>query len=374
MKGEISIPGVVMALGGGLLAGLAIHNYMETNDIELIGIIEIITGLLLFLWGAAILLGHKRAARKLGFRVAKVSAATVLLLLIIFGLIGYTYWKGHLSIPKVPGVSEEEKVTEQIPLQLPIKLIVRNKLTGTSLNISTLELYNTKGYVVETLTVSSGATTTSGAYKSGERFYVKISDGSTFYFIQIALPLYDAEVAKIKPPDFHVIGLDAVDVPSTITLKVIDSTGNQVSSVNLITPSPFTVLVTNSEPDTALPDPFYNPTMKSWYYNYLVIEVTGSGSVLPRVSGASTLFQTNGKAVYGIKLGSLACVTDPRTGSATPKTASYGITIDPTGVPSGSYTVKITAYTDLDLNYVKNYGVVNTDAVALGSTTLTVNV
>ena len=190
----------------------------------------------------------------------------------------------------------------------------------------------------------------------------------------MTLPLYDAKLAEIKPPDYHIITVDAVDVPSSLGLKVINSTGEAVTSVTLANAAPFTILVTNSEADTGLPDPFVNPLTGTQYGNYLVIEVTGSGSTLPRVTGATSAFHTQGKDVYVITLTGLDCKTDPRTGSATPVSKSYGITIDPTGAPSGSYTVTITAYTDVDLTYIKDYGVVNNDAVSLGSVTLTVNV
>ena len=374
-RGGIGFAPVIMALGGGLLAGLGIHEYYTNGDIGLAGILEIACGILLFLWGALFLLGKGRTAVKLGFRMARVSVAAILLLLIVIGLAGYAVWKGGLSVSDFGFKKSETPVaSEKVPLQLPIKFIIRNKLTGTPLNVTTAELYNSKGFVVETLVVSSGTATTSGAYKSGESYYLKIVDGGVFYFKRVILPLYDAKLAEIKPPDYHIVTIDGVDVPSSLGVKVINSLGEQVTSVNLTATEPFTILVTNSVADTTLPDPFYNPLTRTQYGNYLVIEVTGSGSTLPRIGGATSVFHTQGKDVYVITLAGLDCKTDPRTGSATPASKSFGITIDPTGAPSGSYTVKITAYTDLDLSYIKDYGVVNNDAVSLGSVTLTVNV
>jgi hypothetical protein len=369
----VGVAPVVMALGGGLLAGLAIHDYMQNGDIGLAGILELATGTLLFIWGALFLLGYGRKAVKLGFRMAKASALGIFILVVILGLMGYAIWKGSLSIPGYSPPSEEV-VTGDVPLDLPIKFVIRNKLTGAAFNPTSAELYNSMGYVVETLTVTSGSATTAGSYKSGEQYYLKITDGTAFYFVAVALPYYDKEIAEIKPPDFHVIAVDAPDVPSALTVKAIDATGTVVTTLNITASTPITIMVTNSEADTALPGSFYNPVMESTYGDYLVITVTGSGSVIPRISGAQLVFQTSGQAVYVIQLSGLDCKTDPRTGSATPVSKSYGVTIDPTGVPTGSYTVTITAYVDLDQAYIQSYGVANTDAVQLGSTSVTVNV
>ena len=309
----------------------------------------------------------------MGFRIGKASAAAILILLVVIGLAGYAVWKGSLSIPGI-GVEEGEVATGDVPLELPIKFVIRNKLTGAAFNPTSTELYNSMGYVVESLTVTSGSATTAGTYKSGEQYYLKVVDGTAFYFIPVSLPYYDARIAEIKPPDFHVVTVDAADVPSALTVKAIDATGTAVTELNITTPTPLTLMVTNSEADTALPGQFLNPLTQSTYGDYLVITVTGSGSVIPRISGAQLAFQTTGQAVYIVQLSGLDCRTDPRTGSATPVSKSYGITIDPTGVPTGSYTVTITAYVDLDPAYVQNYGVANTDAVSLGSASLTVNV
>jgi len=370
--GKIGIAPVIMTLGGGLLTGLAVHNYMQTNDIGLAGILEIATGLLLFLWGALFLLGKGRTAVKMGFRMGKTSSAAIIILILIIGLAAYAVIKGPLAVPRLGGGGGSE--SDKVALDLPIKFVVRNKLTGAAFNPTAMELYNSMGYVVETLSVSSGSATTAGTYKSGEQYYLKVADGSAFYFIPVTLPMYDAKTAEIKPPDFHIINVQAADVPSALTVKVINSTGGAVSSVTLSAPEPFTILVTNSEQDTSLPGSFMNPIQGSTYGDYLVITVTGSGSVIPRISGAQLAFQTTGQAVYIVQLNGLDCRTDPKTGSATPVTQSYGITIDPTGVASGSYTVSITAYVDLDPSYIQNYGVANTDAVSLGTASLTVNV
>ncbi len=375
-RSGIGIAPVVMTLGGGLLVGLAVHEYMQTNNIGLAGILELATGFILFLWGALFLLGKGRTAVRYGFRMGKSSAAAILLLLVIIGLGAYAVWKGNLSVinPHNPMAGTQTSNGNMIPLELPIKFVIRNKLTGAAFNPTSAQLYNSKGYVVETLSVSSGAATTAGTYESGEQYYLKITNGTVFYFIPVKLPYYNAEIAKVKPPDFHVISVDAAVVPSALTVKAIDATGTAVTTLNITSPTPLTVMVTNSKADTTLPDPFMNPLTKTEYGNYLVITVTGQGSVLPRISGAKEVFQTTGKAVYIAPLSGLACRTDPRTGTATPVSKSLGITIDPTGVPAGSYTVSITAYTDLDPTYVQNYGVPNSDAVSLGSVSLTVNV
>ena len=105
-KGGVGLGSIVMTLGGGLLAGLGIHEYYSTGDIGLAGILEIACGLLLFIWGALFLLGKGHVAtRKLGFRMAKSSAAVVLLLLIIIGLAGYAVWKGGLNVSDFGSVS-----------------------------------------------------------------------------------------------------------------------------------------------------------------------------------------------------------------------------------------------------------------------------
>ncbi len=376
MGNKVGLGSVIMTLGGGLLAALPIHEYMQTNQIGLAGILELATGLLLFLWGALFMMGRGRTAVKYGFRLGKTSSATVLLLLVILGLGAYVIWHGNLSVTNIhnPAANTQASSGGMIPLELPIKFVIRNKLTGAAFDPSGAQLYNSKGYVVETLSVSNGAATTAGTYKSGEEYYLKITNGTAFYFIPVKLPYYNAEVAKIKPPDFHVISVDAAVVPSSLLVKVIDSEGNSVSTAKISAPSPYTIMITNNHQDTSLPDAFMNPLTKTQYGNYVVISVTGSGSVLPRISGAKEVFQTTGKAVYIAPLSGLACKTDPRTGTATPVSTSLGISIDPTGVPSGNYTVSITAYADLDSSYVQNYGVANSDAVSLGTTTITVQV
>ena len=377
MGNRIGLGPVIMALGGGLLAALPIHEYMQTNQIGLAGILELATGLLLFLWGALFIMGKGRTAVKYGFRMGKSSSAALLLLIVILGLGAYVVWKGNLSITNIHNPvtnTQTPSGNNMIPLELPIKFVIRNKLTGASFDPTSAQLYNSKGYVVETLSVSSGAATTAGTYESGEQYYLKITNGSVFYFIPVKLPYYNAEIAKVKPPDFHVISVDAAVVPSSLIVKVIDSEGNSVSTVSISAPSPYTIMITNNKQDTSLPDAFMNPLTKTEYGNYVVISVTGSGSVLPRISGAKEVFQTTGKAVYIAPLSGLACKTDPRTGTATPVSTSVGISIDPTGVPSGNYTVSITAYTDLDSSYIQNYGVANSDAVSLGTATITVQV
>jgi len=371
---------VVMALGGVLLLGLAIHEYRVNGDIGLAGILEIAVGGLLFVWGVLFLFGKGHHATRLGFRMGKgglAAAATVILLLVFAGLGAYVVMKGNLSVvpARLPSLGGSTTTANpQVPLELPIKFIFRNRLTGAAFNPTSAQLYNSKGYVVETLSVSNGVAVTSDIFKSGEQYYLKVVDGSAFYFVPVYVPFYNADIAKIRPPDYHIISVDATDVPTNLTVKVIDATGVAVSTINAAAPTPLTVMVTNVWPNTGLPGSFSNPITHSTYSDYLVITVTGSGAVIPRVSNAQLVFQTTGKAVYVVPLSGLDCRTDPRTGQATPVSKSFGITLDPTGVPAGSYSVVVTAYTDLDANYLHSYGVPNSDAVSLGSVTLTVNV
>ncbi len=368
----------VMAVGGGILLGLVVHQYTSTHTVGLVGVLGGICGFLLFVWGILLLLGKHSYARKVGFRAGKASAVVILLLLIIIGFFAYVAWHGKLSVINGNPLSiggSRESTGGRVSLQLPIKFVFRDELTGATTNPSNAYLVNTKGYVVETLTVSNGAAVTSGIYVSGQSFYLKVySTSSIYYFVPVTLPYYDARTAKIKAPDYHLITVNAFTAPSSLSIKVINATGNAVTSISGAAPKALTVMVVNSAANTELPPEFYNPITKSRYGNYLVITVTGSGSVLPRVSGAELVFKSPGTAVYAVKLGRLAVRVDPRTNMATPATQNVPITIDPTGVPNGSYSIKISAYVDLDESYLKSYGVANNDAVELGSATLTLSV
>jgi hypothetical protein len=362
---------------GVLALSIAIHEYRTAGDLGIVGFVSLVLGGLFFLVGVFGMFGKVSWRKKLGAGSTNALAAVILIALLALG--GYVVWKGYLSIEK-PAETVAPPVTggERISLDLPVRLIIYNEIAGTPFTPTSVEIYDTQGRKLETLTPSGGVAESSFPYRSGTQLLIKITDGSAFYFVPVIVPDYDKDEAQATQPTVHLIRLDAVDIPTSLSLKVYDNVGDAVGTTyNITAPTNFMISVVNNEADTSVHDPFNNVITSSQYIAGLVIKIEGSTANVPLITGATPVYTGQGIAVYYLPLDpeKVKAVTDPRTGTVQPGTEPFTINIDPTGLSGNSYTVTITAYADLDISYMqKAAGVVNSDAVSLGTVSFTLNV
>lgn len=370
---------IILWVSGGLLIGGAVHGGLLDASFENNGaaIIAGFAGILSVVLGIVIFLGEGKYVRKIGISmgISGVLAAFIAALLVVTIVVVLVSPYG-LNMFNIGGPSEPEVVGDRLILDLPIKFIVYNKYSGSAFSPTALKLYDAEGRVLETLSVSSGVATTAFPYRSQESLYVYIQDGSAFYFTTVVVPDYDKDVAQATQPTQHLVRVDAVDIPSTLSVKLYDYLGDLITTeYNISSTSSLTISIVNNEADTALPTSFYNPITETQYIAGVVIKITGSTTNVPLITGATPIYSGNGIAVYYVPLNELAALTDQRTGSVLPATQAIALSIDPTGLAGNSYTVTVTAYVDLDLDYMQRAaGTPNTDAVSLGTASFTLNV
>jgi len=337
-------------------------------------------GILLVIVGFIKVFGATKYERKLGLTRGNLNLlAGFILALLVIGL-GVAFATGKLSIspggvhiggaPTVTTTASEE----MLKLNLPVKLLFYNKVNGSVFTPTQVQIYLGNS-LQETLTPTNGYAISQLPYLSGTVLTLKIVEGSAFYFTTVTVPSYSKAIAEATHPTVHLIKVDAVDVPSSLTIRAFDQLGNAIAAgsiFNVTSVTPISISVINAEPNTALPDSFYNPVTGSKYGNYVVIKITGTTTNVPLISGATPVYTGTGVAVYVLPLENLPAKTDVRSGSVIPASQSFGISIDPAGLV-GNYTVTISAYTDLDISYMqKAAGTPNTDAVLLGSLSFTV--
>ncbi len=361
------LTGAVLTFVGSVVVWVGYHNQPWTfSSYALMG-----CGAFVALVGIFRLLGMTKYERKLGFGSSNLLAG-LLIALIAIGL-GVAFATHRLSITNVPGVQGTQTQTtsaEKLALNLPVKFIFYNAISGSVFTPSSLKVYDSSGHLLETLTPSAGSATTSFPYMSGTVLILRIGVGNAFYYKQVTVPYYNKDVALATRPTVHLIRVTCVDVPSSLSVRAYDNLGNTIASgayVNVSTVTPISISVINSQANTALPEPFMNIVTGTKYGNYLVIKVTGTTTNVPLITGATPVYTGPGVAVYILPLNTLPAKTDVRSGTVIPASQSFGISIDPAGT-HGNYTVTISAYTDLDVSYMqKSAGTPNTDAVLLGT-------
>lgn len=364
--------GFIFMFAGAVLVWVGYNNTPWTfSSYALMGV-----GALLDIAGIVKLMGSAKYERKLGLGSSNL-LAVLLVALIAIGL-GVAFATHRLSITgvKLPQATTSTPSEEKIALNLPIKFVFYNTINNSVVNPTSVAIYDSSGHLLESLTPSGGSAITTFSYKSGTQLLLKITENSTFYFVPVAVPYYDKDVALITRPSEHQIRVPCTVVPSALSIRVYDNLGNAIASgstVSVTSATSYTITVVNSEPNTALPEPFTNIITGSKYGNYLLIEIMGTTSAVPSVSGATLVGRGDGWAVYEIPLNTLTAKTDPRTGALIPGTQSIAITVDPAGLV-GNYTIHIVAGTDIDINYFQSTSgtALNTDAVKLATFDFTI--
>ena len=307
----------------------------------------------------------------------KARASILTWIIVIFILLAAAWYFGVIDLSK--WVKKPQAIIEEegkVALELPVKLIFIDTVAGSTVTPTSVELYDPSGRLLESISPSGGVAVSNLPYKSGEKIVALIKwSNNVFYTKVFTIPYYDKYVVSSQP-SYHTIRLEVIKPPSSLSIKVYDSEGNLVSTaVNITTTGTITVSVINSEADTGLHDPFIYPITKTQYVAGLLIKITGSTGQVPMIKNAQLLYSGQGIAVYYIPLPKLICKTDKVTGAVVPASQSWVLTIDGTGLAGNSYTLTITAYTDLDPAYVtKAVGNANADAVSLGSVSFTVNI
>lgn len=312
-------------------------------------------------------------------RMAKTSAAWIIVILLVLVGVGYLYMNGNLKFSMAPTSGEEKTSTGQVPLELPLKVLIVNKLNGSTItNVNVRVIKNGRDYEPLSLDSASNAYISTLEYKSGEKIDLSISfSNGAFFIVPITLPYYERDIAEIKAPEFHKMVVKIPVPPSALTIRLLDASGNSVASgstVNLTTLGvdtlKYSLMVVNEERDTALFPSFHDPLTDRNYDSIVLVQLEGKAVIvdwdIAYTSGPTT------KAYYTM-LPDLAALYDPKTGTVTPGVFTKSMTVDCTAMNKGdTSTLTINAYIDASIEYIKGYQTVNTQAVSLAGFTLTI--
>ena len=351
---------IMVAIGRGALDG------------DLWGLVFLVLGIPLFIAGIAAAFGKESWRKKLG--AGKTSVAATIIIILLIAAAAYFFLKGgtdFLSTLKPEPEYTIQPVPEVIKLKLPLKIAVYNKLSGQPMTDVSVSVLDSSGRTIETLTLSGSIYVGNLKYMSGERYYVKIVDGSAYIIVPITIPSYEKDIAEITKPDYHEIDVKVPDLPSSLTIKVFDNLGNSVSTVNFTELGTNTVTlsiyVINSEQDTEVYSTFTDPAKGRSMHSVLIASVD---SDKVSITGLTPLYASGTTKMFYGDISGLAAVYDPRTSAVNPGTKVFSVTIDGSAL-SGSATLSISAYVDVDIDYVRTNGVINSEAVALASATIT---
>lgn len=317
--------------------------------------------------------------RGMRLRYGKSSAGMVFLVIILMVMIGlgYMYYTGQLGKLSIAPTTGGEETTKQVPLELPLQILVVNKLNGSTItNVNVRVIKDGRDY--EPLSLSGNAYISTMEYRSGETIYLAITfPNNAFYIVPVTLPFYDKEIAEIKPPEYHKMIIKVPVPPSSLTVRLLDASGNSVASgstINLtqlgVSTLKYTLMIVNDAQDTALFPDFKDPVTQRTYSNVVLVQVNGKPIVIDwdiaYTSGPTT-------KAYMAKLGDIAAVLDPKTQTVTPGTFTKTLTIDCSAMATGdTATITIGTYIDASIEYIKSYQVVNNEAIALASFSLTI--
>ena len=230
------------------------------------------------------------------------------------------------------------------PLQLPIKITVRDKIAGTPVPGGTVYMIDAQGRIVETLTVGAdGTATTALAYKSGEQyklFYVGTGYGGAP--VEFTVPLAASEAQS-----YYYAAVDVYHFPSdaNLTLSIMDKLGAQVATEIGATGASFVdgkaelslhIVLAEGYGLVSFDDPVEkeaDDVLVVFILNDTLPTISANGLSLQRVEYGSNVY-------YFAKLGDIVASIDD------PAIKDVGFTVFYSGTSAISLTVKVLTNTD----------------------------
>ena len=351
------------------LAGIGSIAYgLQMPEDQLVRWVFILPGIIVLLGALFLMFGYGKYASRLGFRSGKISLTTVVAILIVLAVGWMVFTGGDFSIPEQSIIGQTSTPAQElVALSLPVKF---NMLAGgvtfsalstlenpPSATLSTVTIY--KGNVAwESITVTDvNNIVSSQKYTSGESLHLvltyTVGGNSVYQSADVTVPYVDKETAEIVAPTEHEINVDVGIVPaSSVGLTVLDSTGASVTT-NL-TAGDYTLLVSVTEDKAGFVKavvPQADGTTKN-FVGGIIIQSTAAVIDIP---GAQLVYSEAGKYIYYLPV------------TFNDHQAAFTLKV----LGGTSSTVIITAYHNIDLDYVQRLGTINSEAVGVGSLTIT---
>ena len=158
-----------------------------------------------------------------GFGIGAGIFVFFLLIALILGGIGLTISKPEEK-PTAPPTTQP---TGPYALQLPLKVLVRDAITGTAVSGGTLYILDLNDRILEAITVdTNGIATSNLVYKSGEKiklFYVASGYGAPP--VTVVVPYGETQYQQ-----YHYLVVDVYNFPteSELYMSIFDAYGNQL--------------------------------------------------------------------------------------------------------------------------------------------------
>ena len=263
------------------------------------------------------------------------------------GLVVIIVVASFVGLSVFPGEKPAPAPSTGYSLQLPIKITVRDAITGKTVSGGTIYVLDDAGRVLETLTVdANGQATTALAYASGEKltlFYVGTGYGGP----AIA---YEVPLASSEAQDYYYAAVDVYHFPSddNLTLSLMDKLGTQVATESSSGSASFTDGKCELSLHLVLAEgyalvSYEDPIEKESDDVLIVFELNDTLPTLEASGLNLERIEYGGKVYYVAELG------DIKAGLEDPAIKDIAFTVYYSGSNAISLTVKILTHTDLDV-------------------------
>ena len=232
-------------------------------------------------------------------------------------------------------------------LPLPVKITVRDAITGSVVTSGTVYVLDGSGRVLETLAVdSNGQAVTAMAYTSGEKltlFYVGTGYGG-------AALEYEVPLAASEAQDYYYAAVDVYHFPDDagLSLSVMDKLGTQVATETSGGSTTFTEGKAELSLHLVLSESYglvsyYDPIEKEDDDVLVVFELNDTLPTLQADGLSLERIEYGGKVYYVAKLSDIISTIEE------PAIEDISFTMYYSGSNTISLTVKVLTHTDLDV-------------------------
>lgn len=306
-----------------------------------------------------------------------VETRTLILGIIVLAVVGMVVFGIYQWAQLAVRPTEIRVETVEAPVETAyLRIKLYNLYNTSTISGASVYLFDSSKELLGMATSTAGVADIGVRVSAGRSYYVWITKGNTLWeeLITIRNTDYDRSAEMfikeirmpLQPPAGH----------ANLTLTILDPDYNKIGDggeYNVTTKGNtrpiFTILFKNQYLYTRL-NKVVSSLRGATFQPVLVIRVTGTGV---RVTGLPTLYTfSSGDEAYYVEIPpeNTACTKDPLTGEITSGSFSTDFNVDAGSLESGSsVTITITLYANLDVEFFKDNGRANDNAVSLLSLT-----